>query len=373
MKSTTLWKTVGTLAASALILSACAANETPTQSSAPSAQSDAGGETAAISGTFNGAGASAQEAAQASWIAAFQSQNADVTINYNPVGSGSGRKQFIEGATVYAGSDSFLKDDELAGSFARCAPDTKAIDLPVYISPIAVVFNVDGVKALNLDSGTLAKIFKGEITSWDDPAIKALNADATLPTAPITVVHRSDDSGTTDNFTDYLAATAPEVWDAEPADKFPFSFAGAEGAQGTSGVISAVTNGKNTIGYADASKAGELSTVALKVGEQFVSFTPEAAATVIDASPLVEGRAANDLAVEIDRTTTAAGAYPLVLVSYLIVCEQYANPADAEFAKSYATFIASEEGQLAAQEGAGSAPISEETRVAVMKAIDTIR
>lgn len=369
---------LGFATAAALILSGCAANESgsssaSTQSDQSSASSPGTETPAGVSGTFNAAGASSQEAAQASWVAEFQNQNPDVTINYNPVGSGSGRKQFIEGAVVYAGSDSALSEEELAGGFASCAPDTKAVDLPVYISPIAVIFNIDGVDALNMDAATLAKIFRGDITSWDDPAIVELNPDAQLPSANITVVYRSDDSGTTKNFADYLQKNVPDVWGAEPEDKFPFSFAGAEGAQGTSGVVSAVSAGKNTIGYADASKAGELSHAAIKVGDDFVAFSPEAAAAVVDASPAAEGRDANDLAIKLDRTTTAEGTYPLVLVSYLIVCQEYADSETGAFVRSFVSYVASDEGQQAAAAGAGSAPISQTTRDAVLAVADTIK
>lgn len=360
--------TLGVLGAAALALSGCAANEGDTAGSG--SNTDAA---TSISGTFNGAGASAQEAAQAAWIAGYQSEHSGVTINYNPVGSGSGRTQFIEGGTVFAGSDAYLSDEELEGNFASCAADSKAIDLPVYISPIAVVFNIDGVNNLNLDPVTLAKVFRGDITRWNDPAIAGLNPDEQLPDEPITVVYRSDDSGTTENFTDYLSATAASAWDAGAVEAFPYSYAGAEGAQGTSGVISAVSNGNYTIGYADASKVGDLPTVALQVGDQFVKYTAEAAAAAVDDSPLIEGRGEHDLAIEINRTSDAEGVYPLVLVSYLIVCEEYADPTDAEFVKSYATYIASEAGQAAAQASAGSAPISPETRDLIQKAIDNIR
>lgn len=362
-------RTIATLTVLALgvILAGCAANESSTPETTDTSESGA-----SISGTYAGAGATAQEAAQASWIAAFQGLHPEVTINYSPVGSGAGRQQFIEGAVQYAGSDSYLSDEEIAGDFARCAEGTKAIDLPVYISPIAIPFHVDGVDELNLDSETLAKIFKGDITNWADPAIAALNADATLPDAQITVVYRSDDSGTTKNFTDYLHATAPEVWTSEAEEMFP-GFSGADGNQGTSGVISAVTNGQNTIGYADASKVGDLPTVALKVGDSFVPYSAEGAAATVDASPLVDGRSEHDLAVHLDRNTDAEGAYPLVLVSYLVVCEQYADATDADFVKAYATFVASEEGQKAAEEGAGSAPISDATREMIEAALAAIK
>ena len=186
-------------AAAAIALSSCATNESP----------PAAGSATALAGTLNGSGASSQGSASDAWIAAFQTAHPDVTVNYSPDGSGAGRKAFIAGGVQYAGSDSALSDEELAGTFAACAPDSAAIDLPVYVSPIAVIFNVAGVKKLNLDAATIAGIFKGAITTWNDPAIAALNPGAALPSADITAVHRSDDSGTTKNFADYLHQVAP--------------------------------------------------------------------------------------------------------------------------------------------------------------------
>lgn len=350
-------------AVAVLALSSCAANEGAASESSESASS--------LSGTINAAGASSQGSAQEAWVAAFQTANPDVTINYDPSGSGAGRETFIAGGSDFAGSDSYLNDEELSGEFASCAPDTKAIDLPVYISPIAVIFNVEGVDELNLDAATLAKIFKGDITTWNDPAIAALNTQATLPAANITAVHRSDDSGTTKNFADYLNQNAPEVWDQKPADPFPYQT--GEGAQGTSGVVDAVTNGVNTIGYADASRAGDLGVANIKVGDEFVGYTAEAAAAVVAESPLVEGRDANDLAIALDRKTTDPSHYPLVLVSYAIVCQEYADAAQGELVQAYVSYLASEEGQSTAAEQAGSAPLSSDLAAKVATAIETVK
>jgi phosphate transport system substrate-binding protein len=350
--------------AAALALSSCAANET----AAPAADSAAGGT---LSGTLNGAGASSQGAAQEAWIAAFQSNNPDVTINYDPSGSGAGRETFIAGGADFAGSDSFLSDEELEGSFEACAPDSKAVNLPVYISPIAVIYNVEGVDELNLDAATLALIFKGEITSWDDPAIAALNPDATLPSASITAVHRSDDSGTTKNFSDYLNQNAGDVWTEEPDDAFPYQT--GEGAQGTSGVVSAVTNGTGTIGYADASRAADLGVAKIKVGDTFVEYSAEAAAAVVEGSPLVEGREANDLAFELNRTTTNPEEYPLVLVSYALVCTEYADAAQGELVKAYVSYLASAEGQEEAATSAGAAPLTADLQDKVAAVLETVK
>ena len=144
-----------------------------------------------------------------------------------------------------------------------------------------------------MDAATVAGIFAGTITNWNDPAIAALNADATLPDLAITPVHRADDSGTTENFTDYLAQAAPEVWTYEADGEWPLQ--SGEAAQGTSGVVAAVEGGQGTIGYADASRAEGFGTVAVQVGEEFVTFSPEAAAAIVDASPREEGRTEGDL------------------------------------------------------------------------------
>jgi len=348
----------------ALALSSCAANEGGSASDAAAADST-------LSGNLVGAGSSAMDAAQQAWIAEFQTANPDVTIDYDPSGSGAGRDTFLEGASDYAGSDRAFNDEEIsAGGFAACAPDSTVIQLPLYISPIAVIFNLEGVDELDLDAATSAGICAGSITDWNDPAIAASNADVELPDLAITPVHRSDDSGTTENFTDYLAKAAPEVWSYEADGVWPFE--GGEAAQGTSGVVDAVTNGTGTIGYADASRAGDLGTVAVQVGDDFLPYSPDAAAAIVDVSPFVDGRPDGDLSLELDRTPDA-DAYPIVLVAYSIACQQYEDADQGELVKAYYSYIASEEGQAVAAENAGSAPISDTLREQAVAGIDSIQ
>ena len=356
---------VGALAAiAALALAGCAANESGGSSSA----APEGG----LSGNLVGGGSSAQEVAVQAWTAGLQETNADLTVDYDPAGSGTGRESFQAGAIGFAGSDRAFKAEEIeAGPFDACVDGSDLVEIPTYISPIAVIFNLDGVDTLNLDPATLAGIFAGTITTWDDPAIAALNDGVELPATSITPVHRSDESGTTENFTDYLAATAPEVWTWEKGQVWPVE--GGEAAQGTSGVVSAVEGGQGTIGYADASRAGDLGTVAIQVGDEFVSYSAEAAALVVDASPEEEGRAATDIAIKLDRNTTEAGAYPIVLVSYLIGCAEYTDAAVGELVKGFFTYAASAEGQEAAAAAAGSAPISDTLREQVSTAIEAIK
>ncbi|MCY7289822.1 MAG: phosphate ABC transporter substrate-binding protein PstS, partial [Cryobacterium sp.] len=178
-----------TALALALTLSACGAGNEDTGST--------GASDSSLSGTLNAGGASSQEAAVAAWKAGFQTANPDVTVNYDPAGSGAGREQFIAGGLDLAGSDAYLDDEELAAAKERCGSDI--VEVPTYVSPIAVVFKLEGVDELNLSPKTVGAIFEGTITSWDDAAIAADNPDADLPSTKITPVHRSDDSGTTKN------------------------------------------------------------------------------------------------------------------------------------------------------------------------------
>ncbi|MBL3698831.1 phosphate ABC transporter substrate-binding protein PstS [Leucobacter luti] len=366
MKLSALTKVAAIGGLAALTLTSCAANESGT------ATPTDGGSASSLSGELVGAGASSQGSAQEAWVAGFQTTHADVTINYDPTGSGAGRETFQQGASAFAGSDRAFKAEEItAGPFEACAPDTGIVEFPAYISPIALIFNVEGVDSLQLDAPTVAKIFSGAITTWNDPAIAAQNEGVTLPDTNITAVHRSDESGTTGNFTDYLAEAAPSDWTVGSIESWPTEF-GGEGAQGTSGVVEAVTNGVGTIGYADASRAGDLGTVEIKVGDEYVAYSPEAAAAIVDASPLEDGRTDHDLAIKLDRTSTEAGVYPIVLVSYLIGCESYADPANSELVKEYFTYIVSEEGQQVAADAAGSAPISSDLRDKITPAIAAI-
>ena len=205
-------KYAGRLAAAAiagvLSLAACGTDDNSGDTNAAAAPSGSAGG-AGLSGTINAAGSSAQANAIAEWKKSFQSTNPGVSINYQPSGSGAGVQSFIQGTIAFAGSDSALKEDkgEPAQADARCKTG-KAINLPMVIGPVAVVYNLPGVDGLQLSPQTIGDIFTSKITKWDDPAIKKDNPDAKLPATPIQPFHRSDESGTSDNFTKFLKATA---------------------------------------------------------------------------------------------------------------------------------------------------------------------
>jgi phosphate transport system substrate-binding protein len=367
--------------ASVLVLAGCAANEqaAPT-STATTDNSSTSSEAPAVvlEGTLDGSGASSMAAGQEAWVAGFQQLNPGVTVNYNPTGSGTGRDQFEQGLTFFTGSDSALKDEEIATPHPNCSPaDGPMFEFPIWISPIAIIFNLDGISSLNMTPDTVAQIFTGEITKWNDSRIAADNPGVTLPDLAITPVHRSDESGTTGNFTDTMAKAAPNTWllngeNAGDFESWPAEW-GGEGGQGTSGVIAAIAAGQGTIGYADASRAGDFGTVAFGVGDEFVPYSAEAAAKIVDVSPLVEGRPDTMLTYDLDRDTTESGVYPVVLISYLQGCMDYADDAKAELVKAYATYMLSAEGQQYASDAAGNAPISDALRQKAQAIVDQIK
>ncbi|MCU1474560.1 phosphate ABC transporter substrate-binding protein PstS [Amnibacterium sp.] len=359
---------IGTALTAMLALSSCASNEASASSSSGSAS---GSAPANLSGTLNGVGSSAQTNAQTAWQKGFQTANSGVTVNYDPQGSGAGRTAFESGGADFAGSDSALPAAELSGGFKECKAGTKGIDIPVYVSPVALVYNLSGVKSLNLDATTLAKVFSGKITKWNDPAITALNKGTSLPSSTITPVYRSDKSGTTNNFTDYLHQVAGSVWTQAAADAFPYKT--GEGAAKGSGVVSAVTNGKGTIGYVDNSSAGTLSVVKIKVGSSFVAPAADVASKIAETSPLDSAHTGNDVVVKVNRTTTDPTEYPITLVSYLIACQSYQDSSKAALVKAYAQYVTSAAGQQAAASTAKSAPMTGTLASKAQAAVATIK
>ena len=362
-----------------LVAAACGGSDDAetTDAETTDAETTTDSETAAESGNFSGelvgAGSSAQAAAMQGWQAGFQTANPEVTIAYDAIGSGGGRELFLSGGSSFAGSDAALKDDEFETSKERCVGEQGAINLPHYISPIAIPYNLPSVDAtLNLGPDVIAGIFANEITNWNDPAIAASNDGVELPDLAINPVHRSDESGTSENFTDYMSQSAPDVWTFGEIEIWDDGPGGGEGAQGTSGVVAAVEAGEGSIGYADASQIGVLPAAAVGVGDGFVEFSPEAAGRVVDASERLDGRNEFDFAIEVNRTPDSADVYPIALVSYHIVCLEYPDQETVDLVKGFMTYVGSEAGQAASASSAGSAPISDEVRAEMLVSIDAI-
>jgi phosphate transport system substrate-binding protein len=335
---------LGALAVSgALTLTACGSDDTSSSGSGTETAAKAGNiDCGDAKGQLLANGSSAQANAIQAWVKAYTAECDDVQINYKPEGSGAGVTAFLQGQVAFAGSDSPLEASEIADSKKVCK-NSQAIDLPMVGGPIAVGFNVPGVDSLVLDAKTLAQIFDNKIKTWNDPAIKKLNPEAKLPNLKIQAFHRSDDSGTTDNFTKYLKAAAPSDWKYEGGKAWEAE--GGQSAQGSSGLAQQVKQTSGAISYFELSYAKDgIKTVDLDTGaaEPVKATIDNATKAISEAKVVGKG---NDMALELNYTTKADGAYPMVLVTYEIVCEK-GNKADTLAAtKSFLTYISGQDGQ----------------------------
>ncbi|MGD9619574.1 MAG: phosphate ABC transporter substrate-binding protein PstS [Mycolicibacterium sp.] len=362
---------VGLLAAGALLLSACGSdnNTAATGGGTDSAHAgDCGGKE-----SLKASGSSAQANAMTRFINAYEKDCPGYTLNYTSSGSGAGVSEFLGGQTDFGGSDSPLnaQKGEIDRAKERCG-GSEAWNLPAVFGPIAITYNLDGVDGLVLDGPTLGKIFNGTVTSWDAPEIAALNQGVSLPSQPINVIFRSDESGTTDNFQQYLDAASNGAW-GKGAGK---SFAGGvgEGAKGNEGTSAAIASTPGSITYNEWSfaKAQGLSIAKIitSAGPEPVELSVESAGKAIDGVKF-KG-AGNDLVL--DTTSfympSEPGSYPIVLAAYEIVCSKYP---DAEVATAVKAFMHSAlgNGQTGLEEN-GYIPIPEAFKTRLTEAVDAI-
>jgi phosphate transport system substrate-binding protein len=321
-------------------------------------------------GSITASGSSAQKNAIDEWVGNYQDACSGSTINYQSAGSSAGRQAFIDGKVSFAGSDSALKAPQTTTASARCTPGT-AIDLPMAVGPIALEYNLAGVDNLQLSASTLAQIFAGKITKWNDPAIAKENPGVTLPGLAIASVHRSDGSGTTDNFTKFLAGAAPADWSFDHASDWKAKAAGAQGSKGSDGVTATVKSTPGAIGYAELSYAenAKLSTAKVKnAAGEYVAVSTAGASKALSTATVASG---NDLKLTFDYKTATAGAYPIYLVTYEIVCTKGLPAGPAALVKSFLTYTSSEAGQ-AAIAGIGYAPLPTEVATKVRSAVATL-
>ncbi|MEU6754851.1 phosphate ABC transporter substrate-binding protein PstS [Streptomyces sp. NPDC046685] len=336
----------GALTVSALLLNACSLADDDHSGKEPE-------ETASIraniecaeSGRVLGTGSTAQQNAMKLWTETYQKACKPVQVAYWAQGSTAGVSGFLRGASAFGGSDSALKDSQVEQSKEVC-PGGRAIDLPMLGGPIAVGYNLSAVPDLVLDAPTLARIFDSKITRWNDEAIQHLNPGKALPALPIKAVHRTDGSGTTKNFSAYLAGAAPKQWPYPPANDW--SGQGGHGASGSQSLADHVQSTDGAIGYFELSFATErkMRTVKIATGAaQPVSASVETATAGIATAQLV--RADGDLTLALDYATNRDGAYPIVLITYEIVCDKGNKPETLPALKSFLTYTASEKGQAA--------------------------
>ena len=365
---------IGLLASVALVgslaLSACGSdNNTDPAGDSSSSTSSAAADCPDGGGTLNAEGSSAQKNAIEEAIASFQEACEGTTVNYNPTGSGAGIKQFIAGQVDFAGSDSALKTTEKDGKVeadeAEAYCGSPAWNLPMVTGPIAVAYNLKGVDKLVLTPEVAGNIFNGKVTTWNDKSIAALNSGVTLPAEPIKVFFRSDESGTTENFTKYLKAAAPAAWPAEPGKAWTGKGEGKQKSDGVAGAVKATEGG---ITYAEWSyaKDNKLGIAQIDNGSGAVELTAESVGKAVAAAKS-DGEG-NDLRLKLDYATKEAGAYPILLVTYEIVCSKAKDAKKAALTKAFLAHFASADTQKGLED-IGYAPLPAEVQTKVEAAI----
>ncbi|MEU5840806.1 phosphate ABC transporter substrate-binding protein PstS [Rhodococcus sp. NPDC047139] len=362
---------LGVVAAGALTLAACGSDD-----NSGSVDVDASASTATCDGKSNlsGAGSSAQKNAMdqfvSTYIAVCSQKGTSVNVAYNPTGSGDGRTQFIANQIDFAGSDSAITDEQAAQAAERCAGNP-AWNLPLVFGPVALAYNLEGVDDLVLNGETAAKIFNGSITKWNDPAIAALNEGVELPDSDITPIVRSDSSGTTDNFQQYLEIASDGAWTSGAGSDFTGGV--GEGAKGSAGVAQAVAGSPYSITYVEKSFAEQnrLNIAKIDNGSGPVELNEETAGKAIEGAEFVPA-SEGDLTLDLSSIfgSTEEGAYPLVLATYEIVCS---GGYDADTAAAVKSFLnsAANEGQdgLAEQ---GYVPLPDAFKTRLNESIDAI-
>jgi phosphate transport system substrate-binding protein len=327
----------------ALAVAACSSSSSTTSTapaSSGAASSPAAGATtsaAAVSGTINALGSTFQTNFQQSAIASFKTVQPNVTVNYGGGGSGAGRTALYSGTVLFAGSDSPIPATEQS----KVPAGKTVLYFPVQIGPIAIAYNLSGVTGLKLDATTLAKIFQGQITTWNDPAIKALNSGANLPSTPITLAVRSDSSGTTANFSKYLMTAAPSAWKLGSASVITWPKT-AHAANGGSGLAQAVKSTPGSIGYVDFSTATASGLSAASIKNSAGDYVAPSVAGATAAASQVTPKA--------DLTFSAvdepgATSYPITYQSWDLVYETQPNANDAALLKAYLGYLLGSTGQ----------------------------
>ena len=362
--------TLSATAITGMTLTACGSDNnsgssSTTGASGSSSSADCGGKN-----SLTAEGSTAQQNAIAVFNQVWGQKCPGKNLSYNPTGSGAGVTQFIANNVDFAGSDSPLSKDQPDQAAKRCGGNP-AWNLPLVFGPVALAYNVQGADKLTVNGEVLAKIFSGGITNWNDPAIAALNSGVTLPDEKITPIYRSDSSGTTDNFQKYLTAAAPDAW-TKGAGK-EFQGGAGEGAQKSAGVVQAVQATPGSIGYVEkgfAAQAG-LPMAQIDTGSGPVALTDDTARKAIDSAKFAgEGK---DLVLDLNSiyATKEAGAYPLVLATYSIVCSK-GYPADTAAAvKSFLTVAANN-----GQEGlpaAGYVPLPDAFKQRLLASVSAIQ
>lgn len=378
MKITRIGRMSSVAVVAALALAGCGSSSNSDSSNSAGGNSSSGsgsgsnGSAAAsdcFSGNLKAEGSTAQQNAITQAISTYQAKCSGAKVSYNGTGSGAGVTQFLNKQVDFAGSDSALSKDKGEPAKAKAACGSDALDLPMVTGPIAVTFNVNGLDKLNLTPELIAKIFSGKITKWNDPAIAAANKGVSLPSTAISVFFRSDSSGTTDNFTKYMNTTDKTDW----PDAHSKSWTGkvGQGKAKSAGVATAVKSTNGGIGYVEWSYViqNQLKMATIDSGQGPVELTADSVAKGVESASVAG--TGQDLSLKLNYTPKEAGAYPLLLVTYEIVCSKYANATTGKNVKAFLSFMAGDEFQQSLTK-VGSAPLPKSIQSKVAAAVNSI-
>jgi len=305
------------LAAVALSITACSSSTTT------------GSSGSGLSGTLNGSGSSFQLTFQQTAIQNFRSIEPGMTVNYGGGGSGKGRTDLAGNVVQFAGSDSPIPAAETANFKGKTV-----LYFPVVIGPITVSYNLSGVSSLKLDGPVIADIFQAKITKWNDPAITALNPGVKLPSTPIVIARRSDSSGTTANFSQFLVDAAPN-WKLGTSSTISWP-ANSQGGSGNGGVAQIVHSTPGAIGYVDYSdaKAAGLTFASVKNKDgNYIAPSIQSATT-----------AADNATINPDLTFSAiwasgAQSYPITYQSWDLVYQKQSSTNTTKMLKKYIGYL----------------------------------
>lgn len=322
------------LAATAVLATACG-------DSGEVASSGGGSQRSAeppLAATLNASGATFPKPFYEVAIAAYREVQPGVTINYAGGGSGTGRQNLQDGVVDFAGSDAIVRPEDMSRYKGEL------LYVPTVAAPITVSYNLSGVRDLQLDAGTIARIFQRSITTWNDPAIARLNPGVPLPSGDIVVAHRSDGSGTTENFTKYLVAAAPDTWTLRSGSTVEWP-AGTRAGNGNAGVAQIVKSTPGAIGYVDLSDAKasglQFARVRNKAGKA-VAPTLDGASAALAGAQATADLTYNPLDADGD------DSYPITAPTWVLVYKNQPEKAKGEALKSFLRFMLTDGQRLAA-------------------------
>jgi phosphate transport system substrate-binding protein len=308
------------LGAIAVVLAACSSSGGGTSGSGGSGQS----------GTLNASGSTFQLTFQQAAIQAYKSVQPGVTVNYGGGGSGKGRTDLAGGTVNFAGSDSPIPAEEKAGFKGKTV-----LYFPVVIGPITVSYNVPGVSNLKLDAPAIADIFQAKITKWNDPAIKSLNPGVSLPSTSITIARRSDSSGTTQNFSEFLVEAAPGVWKlgTDSTISWPATSRGGNGNGGVAQIIKSTPGAIGYVDYADAKASGlTFASVKNKDG-QFIAPTTQSASAAAGQAKVASNLTFSAI------WAPGSSSYPITYQSWVLAYQAQSNQSTGKMLKSYISYL----------------------------------